>query len=67
MNNNDDIMRFQKFLNKYYNSNEFKDLRLGQAFLNTFAPDVTDTELFYCSNDTQSTKMIYDKYLHVFA
>lgn len=65
----DDIKRFQKFLNRYYNSHEFKDERLGQAFLNHFMPELSepDPDLFYCSNDTQATKMIYDKYLHVFA
>ena len=63
----DDIKQFQKFLNRYYNSHDFKHQRLGQAFLNTFAPEINDSDLFYCTNDTQSTKMIYDKYLHVFA
>jgi len=64
----DDVQRFQKFLNRYYNSNEFKEQRLGQSFINTFQPDVEDdNDLFYCKDDSQSIKLIYNKYLHVLA
>ena len=37
--------------------------RLGQAFLNTLAPDVTFPELFYCKDDHAADRMIYKYFI----
>lgn len=54
---------FAEFMYSFNASPERKQLRLGQAFLNKFYPEVIDTELFYMTDDITATEIILKKYV----
>ena len=49
------------FASKYWSNPG--SLRFGQAFLNTFFPEVKDPELFHKENASDCIVIIYNKYL----
>jgi len=56
------LKTFQRFCRNYY-TNQYPNQRFGQAFLNTYFPEVVDTELFYTENINVAIRTIFEKYL----
>lgn len=54
--------KYFTFCTDFY-SYRFKHLRFGQAFLNEFLPDVSDSELFYMENAPAAQRLIEEKYV----
>lgn len=57
------IKELQSFIISYKTTDEFKHLRLGQAFINKFFPSVIDPDIFYCQDDKEAIQKIYNKYI----
>lgn len=58
---------FGQFLENYWYrkiiTGEWQDLRLGQAFLDTYYPDVSDPGLFHMKNPTNAALRIQRDYV----
>ena len=56
---------FHEFYEEYFSKPKPRNLRFGQAFIGKLMPKVTDPEVFYCTNDEKTIKIIYEKYVRV--
>jgi len=57
------IMEYNNFKRQYY-LGRYEGQRFGQAFLNQFFPDKKDPELFYSTDDRESERMIFERYMN---
>ena len=52
-----------QFKTEYYGGSMRMHLRLGQAFLNKFFPNVSDPDLFYDENNARADEDILKRYV----
>ena len=57
------IQEFKSFSETYYKSKMYKEVRLGQAFLNTMLPDENNPDIFYESDNLNALLKIYRDYI----
>jgi hypothetical protein len=65
MNNKITITELREFIENYYTKKWYTEQRFGQAFLNTYLPEVNNSELFYEKDNVVALMLIYRDYITV--
>ncbi len=60
-----DIEKYLEWRTEYFQNEKYKDLRLGQAFVNDnfLANTATDPELFYSTDNVVTEQLIFKRYI----